>query len=230
MAPSAVHCASPLAPAGTRLRDAAHRPRADGPVVDDHAHEPQAGPSASVNRPGAGSAAQPRSARRSTFDRIPSTPAGHGSARTVVSDSIEGWYKGLVQKGWCNLHRLHRGHLSPADYETVHAARPPHPWCPSPHNKPSGAVDTQDTAQQCDAEAAGTALGDLLRVDETAGIAYFIDSMAKKAAAFQDLDGLHPLTVLPSQPGDFVLLGQRTCRPLASGPWEGRLLEPGMIQ
>ncbi|MFJ2559207.1 MULTISPECIES: transposase [unclassified Streptomyces] len=43
----------PLAPTGTRLRDAAHRPRVDGHVVDDHAHEPQDGPSASVNRRGA---------------------------------------------------------------------------------------------------------------------------------------------------------------------------------
>lgn len=43
----------PLAPAGARLRDTAHRSRVDGHVVNDHAHEPQAGPSASVNRRGA---------------------------------------------------------------------------------------------------------------------------------------------------------------------------------
>ncbi|MFE0508881.1 transposase family protein [Streptomyces sp. NPDC058964] len=72
--------ADALAPAGARLRDAARRPRADGAVVDDDAHDPAAGPAAdpaaSVNRPGRGSTAQHRSASRFIFERTPCTVAG----------------------------------------------------------------------------------------------------------------------------------------------------------
>lgn len=47
-----------------------------------------------------------------------------------------------------------------------------------------GAGQAQYAAQQRDTVAAGARLGGLLRIDETAQRAYFIDSFAKKAAAF----------------------------------------------
>lgn len=61
-------------PPGTGLRGAAGSPRADGGLVDDHAHDPAAGPSAILNRPRTGSTSQPRSTSRfATCRTRPST-------------------------------------------------------------------------------------------------------------------------------------------------------------
>jgi hypothetical protein len=64
---------------GPRLRAPHHQCRGDGLLVDDPAHDPPPGPltpAAMVNRPGAGSASQPRATRRFAFDRSASTRAG----------------------------------------------------------------------------------------------------------------------------------------------------------
>ncbi|WP_371503524.1 integrase core domain-containing protein [Kitasatospora sp. NBC_00374] len=55
------------------------------------------------------------------------------AARSAIFEWIEAWYK---------IRRLHSslGYRSPAKYETVLAARPPHRGCPSKRSKLSAAV------------------------------------------------------------------------------------------
>ncbi|CAG7650126.1 hypothetical protein SBRY_50280 [Actinacidiphila bryophytorum] len=75
---------------GTRLRTPRHQRRGDRLLVDEPAHDPPPGPATpfpSMNRPGRGSAGQPRATRRFAFDRKPSTRAGTTSIPNAAAIS-----------------------------------------------------------------------------------------------------------------------------------------------